>query len=95
MSFHRSYAFNGIVKLSSGSNLSAFKLFHTMLVHSHNSSTLILSAEKTTQVLKEKVPFNDTENSELNILNVPVCDRNHQVSAVNADLQYPVIEIYS
>ena len=57
------------------------------MVYSHNSSKVVSFVEKTTQVLREKVPFNDTEDSELNILNVPVCDRNHQVSTVNDGLQ--------
>eukprot|EP00794_Sanderia_malayensis_P017408 gene17408-19151_t len=37
--------------------------------------------EKTTQILNEKVPFDDTAEINLNLLNVPICDRAHQNQA--------------
>jgi len=39
--------------------------------------------DKTTKLMQEKVPFIDTENTMLNKLNIPVCDRNHQHTAQN------------
>lgn len=53
--------------------------YQKQLKGTHNE--LKAKLEKTTQILKEKVPFNDTDNLNLNLLNVPVCDRAHQVQA--------------
>jgi len=39
--------------------------------------------DKATKILKEKIPFDDSERAELNMLNVPVCDRNHQIQSKN------------
>ncbi|XP_065051999.1 protein phosphatase 1 regulatory subunit 21-like [Rhopilema esculentum] len=44
-----------------------------------NQNDLRTKLEKANHLLKGKIPFHDTEKENLNLLNVPVCDKGHQL----------------